>query len=235
VDDERRRRLRGAVDSGDGPEVVELVRNLASLDAAQLIGDGLLAALAQHVEGAAEQAQRCADRLRERGWEGDEELAEQLGVIGRGASPMLRALPVDLEEIAAVLDGNPGEGSGRIDLESGEVWPAVAIEYAQEMGEEDEDESEDPERWLPVHPEGSGEGYRDMEDFIATVRDPGQADRLAIAINGRGAFRRFKDVLTRWPDERERWFVFSNERQRGRARAWLARAGYRVAPPRART
>jgi hypothetical protein len=64
--------------------------------------------------------------------------------------------------------------------------------------------------------------------FIGTVRNPGRADRLEIAISGRGAFRRFKDVLERWPGELERWYAFSAERQRGRARAWLADAGYYV-------
>jgi Uncharacterised protein family (UPF0158) len=59
---------------------------------------------------------------------------------------------------------------------------------------------------------------------------PGRADRLGIAIDGRGAFRRFKDTISRWPDEQERWYRFSDERRRGRARQWLSFAGYRVAP-----
>jgi hypothetical protein len=53
-----------------------------------------------------------------------------------------------------------------------------------------------------------------------------RADRLSIAISGRGAFRSFKDVVTHWLGELERWYAFSDERQRGRARAWLAAAGY---------
>jgi Uncharacterised protein family (UPF0158) len=105
-----------------------------------------------------------------------------------------------------------------------------AIDYALENGEEDEDTVDDPERWLAVHGEGSREGYRDMELFIASVEDPGRAERLAVAIRGRGAFRRFKDELARWPGELERWHAFSEERQRGRARSWLAAAGYRVLP-----
>jgi hypothetical protein len=67
-----------------------------------------------------------------------------------------------------------------------------------------------------------------MELFIGTVRDPGRADRLEIAISGRGAFRRFKDVLARWPGELDRWYAFSAEHRGGRARAWLADAGYYV-------
>lgn len=75
---------------------------------------------------------------------------------------------------------------------------------------------------------GSHDGYRDMVLFLDTVDDDDRADRLRIAIRGGGAFRRFKDVLGRWPGELKRWHEFSDERQRGRARAWLADAGYRV-------
>jgi hypothetical protein len=118
-----------------------------------------------------------------------------------------------------------------MDRQTGEVWHRAAVEYAQETGEEDPDESDDPERWIWVDCEGPRDGYRDMEMFIGTVADPDRADRLEIAIQGRGAFRRFKDVLARWPGELERWFAFSEDRQRGRARAWLASAGYRPSPP----
>jgi hypothetical protein len=70
-----------------------------------------------------------------------------------------------------------------------------------------------------------------MEDFIVTVADDEQADRLSIAITGRGAFRRFKDVLSRWPEEFERWHAFSDERKRGRARSWLVDAFLSRASP----
>jgi hypothetical protein len=104
------------------------------------------------------------------------------------------------------------------------------MEYAAET-EEDPPDFDDGDHWLYVGPEGPGEGYRDMEDFIAGVSDPGRADRLTIAIDGRGAFRRFKDTIASWPDEEDRWYRFSDERRRGRAREWLAGAGYRPGPP----
>jgi hypothetical protein len=69
-----------------------------------------------------------------------------------------------------------------------------------------------------------------MEYFIETLSDPQLAERLRDAIRGRGAFRRFKDVLSRDPEEFTRWHVFAEERQRGRSRAWLADEGYCVAP-----
>ena len=119
-------------------------------------------------------------------------------------------------------------GGGRIDLHTGEVWPQAAIEDAEEVGEEDPDADDDEERWLPVFCEGSRAGYRDMEIFIDSLGDDRLADRLSRAIRGRGAFRRFKDVLAESPDLLDRWYGFSDDRHRGRARAWLAGEGFLI-------
>jgi Uncharacterised protein family (UPF0158) len=227
---EQRSALRAAVYRGDGPAVVELLPGVGTDDdSLQLAGDGFIAAVMQRVDGAAELARKLVVGLRQRGWDGDDELADQLDAqLGRGPAAMLRALPVDLEELAGILEGDPLTVGGRIDVRTGEVWSQAAIEYAVETGEEDEESVDDPERWLVVHGEGSREGYRDMELFIASVEDPARGEHLAIAIKGRGAFRRFKDELARWPGDLERWHAFSEERRRGRARSWLAAAGYRV-------
>jgi hypothetical protein len=75
-------------------------------------------------------------------------------------------------------------------------------------------------RYIRVPGGDSREGYRDMEAFIATVRDVRLANRLERAISGRGAFRYFKDVLLDHPRERERWFAFKD--QQLRALEWLA-------------
>ncbi len=149
--------------------------------------------------------------------------------MGLRPEPPLQPLAVDLEELSELLEGDPLHGGGQIDLRTGEVWPEAAIEYAEEIGELDPEQAEDPERWLWVECEGSHEGYRDMERFIASVAESDRKDLLEIAIQGRGAFRRFRDVLARWPGELDRWYSFSEDHRRGRARAWLRGAGYRVA------
>jgi Uncharacterised protein family (UPF0158) len=206
--------------------VATLSRVPSPADSLQLIGDGLLAAVRDGTEGSADLAQKCVNALRERRWAGDQELAQVLdAALGNGSTPMLRPLPVDLEELSMILEGDPVQGGGRIELRTGEVWPQPAIEYAAEAGEIDEDD-DDPERWLRVECEGSHDGYRDMEWFIDDLDDPQLADRLLRAISGRGAFRRFKDTLSERPELMTRWFAFSNDRQRGRARSWLATEGY---------
>ena len=80
---------------------------------------------------------------------------------------------------------------------------------------------EDSERYERIPKAESHEGYRDMEDFIATVDNEHRAELLVVAINGKGAFRRFKDVLLNYPEERERWFKFKDDRMEERALEWL--------------
>ena len=72
-----------------------------------------------------------------------------------------------------------------------------------------------------VDPVSSREQYRWMERFIATVPDGELRTRLVAAIDGKGAFRRFKDVLLTFPADRERWFQFRTERLRSCMEAWL--------------
>jgi hypothetical protein len=136
-------------------------------------------------------------------------------------------MPVDLEELASVLEGDPVQGGRRIDLRTGEVWPHFVFEDFTDDDEEDADDGEeDDSRWLWVEPRGSREGYRDMELFIDTVDDTALVDRLSSAIVGSAAFRRFKDVVAGDPGAAERWYTLSEDRLRGRARAWLAAQGY---------
>ena len=227
---EERSRLRGAIVRGDGADVVRLLTGRPwPVDALQLIGDGLISAMSQQVNGASAEAEVCVSALRARGWVGDEELADMLeACTGAATGRFLRSLPVDLEELAMVLEGDPVHGGGRIDLRTGEVWSQAAIDYAIEIGEEGEDD--DPDRWLWVRCEGSRAAYSDMEWFITDLDQPQVAERLNSAISGPGAFRRFKDALSLWPDLRERWHGFAEDRQRGRARSWLADQGYAAIP-----
>jgi hypothetical protein len=222
--------LRIAVYESDRSRVLRILGGEVRIDALQLVGDAVVAAAVEGVDGAEELAVAWTDALRERGWAGDEEVAVELeAALGRRPPLGGTVLPLDLDDLSELLEASLGEEGGRIDLQTGEVWRASTMEYFAEAEPEKAPDFEDPDRWLYVGPEGSEEGYRDMEDFIATVDDAGRADRLGIAIEGRGAFRRFKDTISRWPDEKERWYRFSDERRRGRARQWLSAAGYRVA------
>lgn len=220
-------KLRSLSARGDGAGLVAALSAASwPADSLQLIGDGLLAAVRGGADGSHKLARDCLIALGERRWDGDQELAEALEVsLGAGPALMLRPLPVDLEELTMILEGDPVHGGGRVDLCTGDVWPQSAVEYARDVGQIGE-EDDDPPGWLWVESAGSHPGYHDMGWFIADLDDPDFADRLAHVIAGRGAFRRFKNRLSERPELITRWHAFSGDRQRGRARRWLAAEGY---------
>ena len=132
-----------------------------------------------------------------------------------------KVLKIDLDELCSAMEDSSYEHEYYLDLETGEILflsEYMDDEETDKLREQIEQESDRYER-IPVAE--SHEGYQDMEDFIATVKDEHLTDLLEVAINGRGAFRRFKDVLLRYPEERERWFQFKNERMQQRALEWL--------------
>jgi hypothetical protein len=204
----------------------------------QHAGQALLAELATGRPGAQSCARRCAQGLQERFWEGDEQLALELrhalgeqvsaGEYGAAAWP-LDDTGVDLAELADHLDGDPGQGRGVVDLQTGMVWPPGISDYDYDPPPElDQDSADyDEDRWLFFSPE-SGQGYRDMLDFTSYVNHERLRQRLLDALDGRGAFRRFSEVVRSGPNEvLTQWQIFRQERALGRARAWLAQHGYR--------
>ncbi|MEW5956106.1 MAG: UPF0158 family protein [Chloroflexota bacterium] len=94
--------------------------------------------------------------------------------------------------------------------------------YQQELLATDQLEREYLTRYIAIPQIDSHEAYRDMEAFIITVRDQALQERLWQAIKGRGAFRRFKDTLARYPRERERWFEYQDKLMQQRVLDWLA-------------
>ena len=80
-------------------------------------------------------------------------------------------------------------------------------------------------RYIRIPHDESRDAYGDMDAFIDTVRDGRLQRILAHAIQGSGAFRRFKDALDDDDQERERWFRFRDARLRERILAWLRDEG----------
>jgi len=129
---------------------------------------------------------------------------------------MLDLQAVDLGDVALALEDHSEDGSWWIDADTGEVWCW--------FDDGDEDAEFDPENRPDarlIEPLPSSVGYRDMEEFIAQVRDRRPRELLERAIAGRGAFRRFKDTMFEFPELRERWFRFRDVRLRRRAIEFL--------------
>jgi len=217
--------LRGAVYRRDGRGVVAILAQHGPALCLQWAGQGLLLALAEGIDGAFPPTQQTARALRTRGLRGDEVLAEELdAATGDGPIPLRAAVTVDLGELAAVMDLDPDMGEHFLHRGTGELRMRGD---SMVTGESDDDGWLDDDDWIRVEPRESSDAWDDMAEFAAAIEDRAFGARLARAIEGRGAFRRFKDLLAEEPAVRDRWFAWSEDRELARARAFLADHGLR--------
>lgn len=152
----------------------------------------------------------------------------------------MKSLDVDLDQIVEAMETH-FDGTMRwfLDIETGAVHPVDD----EDLDEEDEDGgaaapawqrdakelakkvTSDPERFVEIPQTESHEAYRVMEEFIPHVASPPIRERLADAISGKGAFRRFEDALLSHADVRRQWFSFESSVKRKWAAEWLASLG----------
>jgi hypothetical protein len=159
---------------------------------------------------------------------------------------------IDEGELLMAFDSGDGTDHWYLDRQTGEVI-FLGDDFGFDL-EDDEDEAEDEEdaededdaeagwedeeralrraisrdeegrRYLPVPSLGSHEGFRIMERFAAS-QDGRVREALFDALDRRRPFRSFKDALMAFPDVRERWFAYHEERLREEALAWLESEG----------
>ncbi len=128
-------------------------------------------------------------------------------------------IDLDWDALEIAVERNAPETDSYLDLTSGRVItittgdPEAAINRAQV--------SDNIRNFLRVEPASSREQYRWMERFVGSVADEPLRERLIISIDGKGAFRRFKDVLLAYPAERERWFTYRADLLHWHIQTWL--------------
>ena len=138
---------------------------------------------------------------------------------GAGApeAPPIRDVPIEWEALEDAFENNAPEVHSYLHLGTGEVLRVVDGVAVPEMHARIAADAS----YLRVDPVSSREQYRWMERFIQMLDEGDLRDQLTAAIDGKGAFRRFKDVLMAHAPERERWFAFRSERLRVFMEAWL--------------
>lgn len=140
---------------------------------------------------------------------------------GNGGAQQLRDIPVDWEALEDAFENNAPEVHSYLHLMTGEVLRVVDGIADPEMHSRIASDT----TYMRIEPVSSREQYRWMERFIPMVDEGELRDQLTAAIDGKGAFRRFKDVLMTYGTERERWFAFRSERLRVFMEAWLSAHG----------
>lgn len=142
---------------------------------------------------------------------------------------MPQVLHIDFEDMQIAFEDMQADGAWFLDTATGDVIRAHEDFEPDLLAEIEATE----DRYINIPFQGSAVGYEDMWTFAETVVDPHLRGRLDRALSGKGAFRRFKDVLLDVPPERERWFAFQRARVAERIQRWARDEGFEaVARPR---
>ena len=128
-------------------------------------------------------------------------------------------IELDWDALEIAVERNSPDTDSYLDLTTGRILtitsgdPEAAINRQQV--------SDNIRNFLRIEPASSREQYRWMERFVGSVVDEPLRERLIISIDGKGAFRRFKDVLLAYPAERERWFSYRADLLHWHIHTWL--------------
>lgn len=136
---------------------------------------------------------------------------------------MLELSQLDLDEIATALaDQTAYDHRWLIDPRSGEIGFWTSDGGIGGDGPVDLEEVD----LKPIDPLPSYVWYQDMVDFAERLSDETAGRRLGRAIQGRGAFRRFRaELYEEYPELLSAWHEFREVRANRRAVGWLADEG----------
>jgi hypothetical protein len=138
-------------------------------------------------------------------------------------------ITINWSDLEIAFERNSPDQESFLDLENGDLL--AIIEGEPDAAARRSKVANNAERYLRVDPASSREQYRWMERFVASVADQALRERLLVAIDGKGAFRRFKDVLLAFPAERERWFTYRSDLLHFHIQTWIEHMHIEVGSP----
>ena len=144
-------------------------------------------------------------------------------------------IPVLLKQVAEELEALPDGWTAYIHRETGELYSFSDEEAAQAEGEDERADWEmesvakarevlDSEAWVALPSKFEINEWEIMRNFAQSQTDREAAENLLRAIQGRGAFRYFKDVVNQH-GLRDEWFEFKKGALEEIAREALEEAG----------
>lgn len=136
---------------------------------------------------------------------------------------MKRKVAAPLRELLRVFEFCSDEMTYYLNIETGKV-----AMYSNLSGGFDEDGNEignknafASSKYVEISGTHSYEVFRDMERFVETVLNPALKEKLATLFKERGALRRFKELLSNYPEEQNNWLTFRKNCLLERIYEWL--------------
>ena len=133
--------------------------------------------------------------------------------------------PIELDMLEAAMEDSDLSNRYYLNLVTGKV-----VFFSDDLGLTDEDERlseeiDESDDYVAVDRIPSHEAYQWMVDFVDEMvapSDENAAEKLSIALEGKGAFRRFKDTLYRVDEKwQQSWYQFRDKQLKDAVEEWL--------------
>ena len=133
--------------------------------------------------------------------------------------------PIELDMLEAAMEDSDLSNRYYLNLVTGKV-----VFFSDDLGlsEEDEllsEEIDESDDYIAVDRIPSHEAYQWMVDFVDEMvapSDENAAEKLSIALEGKGAFRRFKDTLYRVDEKwQQAWYQWRDKQLKIAVEEWL--------------
>lgn len=131
----------------------------------------------------------------------------------------MKRVPIHWDDLESAFERNAPDSESFLDVQTGQVVSLLAGDPEAPLLKNKV--ATNITNYIRIEPASSREQYRWMERFVGSVTEPTLRERLVMAIDGKGAFRRFKDVLIGYPAERERWFTYRADLLHWHMHNWL--------------
>jgi len=107
------------------------------------------------------------------------------------------------------------EGEFLIDAVKGQVIDINNNDYEEEIDFNDE------QRFFPLPDWNPGDGYRLMEKFTASIKNPLVRHELSLALNSKkSVFRHFKNAIEQYPEIEKMWFAYKEREMKSEVLSW---------------
>ena len=133
---------------------------------------------------------------------------------------MSKKIVVKLKDVANELETVNAEAYNFLNIETGEF-----IYYHEDFSDEDIDIEEfEDDKYIRLPSQYDIHEYKIMEEFVEQLEDVRKQNSLYRALSGRGAFRRFKDMLYEVGLE-QKWYKYREQAFLEIAKNWCEEKG----------
>lgn len=136
---------------------------------------------------------------------------------------LLNGNRIDEDMVETAMEDTDIANSYYLNTQNGEV--VFFSDYGDPPEKDVLEDIENSDTYIPIERISSHEAYQWMEDFVTQIVAPQNkqvAEKLSIALMGKGAFRRFKDVLYIVGDEWvQAWYRWKDVQLKAAMNEWF--------------